>query len=271
MPPAFTMTRTRIGCAGILVLTFAAMPWSRAADTATSDGEQGRILFQNMCVTCHGFAGAGGDAPAVNRPRLIRAPDDDALRAIIAEGLPDRGMPRVRRFTENELRGLVSYVRSLGRVASAPPSGNAQNGEKIYQRLGCAACHMISGQGGALGPELTAIGRMRGVEYIRQAVVNPAATLPRGTLAVPARGLSEYLPVVIVPREGPPVKGVRINEDSFTIQVRDTMNSFQSFRKSDLERIEKQTGKSLMPAVTAQLKPAELNDLIAYLFSLDSE
>jgi hypothetical protein len=74
--------------------------------------------------------------------------------------------------------------------------------------------------------------------------------------------------VVIVPREGPPVKGLRLNEDSFTIQVRNNMNSIQSFRKSDLERIEKQPGKSQMPVYTAQLKAAELNDLVAYLCSL---
>lgn len=268
MPPAPFLSRVLPRNTGFFLLATVVVLQLSAATPATSDLELGRQLFQNLCVTCHGFAGAGGDAPVLARAKLLRAPDDDALRALIAEGLPDRGMPRVRRLTENELRGLVTYVRSLGSVPPAPAPGNAPNGQQIYLRLGCAACHTINGQGGTIGPELTAIGRMRGAEYLRQSVVNPGAVLPRGTLPIPARGLSEYLPVVIVPREGPPVKGLRLNEDSFTIQVRNNMNSIQSFRKSDLERIEKQPGKSQMPVYTAQLKAAELNDLVAYLCSL---
>src|SRR5262245_51429413 len=97
-----------------------------AADS-TTDIEQGGKLFQGMCVTCHGFAGAGGDAPSLNRPKLDRAPDDVALRAILTDGIPERGMPRVRRFTDNEIRLLTAYVRSLGQVKSAPVKANAKN------------------------------------------------------------------------------------------------------------------------------------------------
>jgi cytochrome c oxidase cbb3-type subunit 3 len=239
-----------------------------AAAAASSDFEQGKRLFQGMCVTCHGFEGAGGDAPPLNRPKLERAPDDAALRAVIGEGIPERGMPRVRRMTDNELRQLVSYVRSLGQTNTFPISGSPQNGAEIYQRLGCATCHIVKGQGGSLGPDLTNIGRMRGVEYLRLAVVDPAATLPRGTLPVPARGYSEYLPVLAVTRDGKQVQGMRINEDVFTIQLRDMTNQIHSFRKADLTRLEKQRNTSLMPPLAAQLAPAELNDLVAYLSSL---
>jgi putative heme-binding domain-containing protein len=262
------MITTRWLCAGTLFLAVAVLPQPLSAAQAAADVEQGKKLFQGMCVTCHGFEGAGGDAPSLNRPQLDRAPDDAALRSVIADGLPDRGMPRVRRLTSNELRQLVSYVRSLGRTASLPLSANTQKGEAIYKGLGCASCHIVKGQGGSLGPELTSIGRLRGVEYLRQAIVDPGGALPRGTLPIPARGFSEFLPVILVTREGREVRGMRINEDNFTIQVRDASNKFSSFRKSELELIEKQPGKSLMPGVGDRLAGSDLNDLIAYLSSL---
>jgi hypothetical protein len=87
-------------------------------------------------------------------------------------------------------------------------------------------------------------------------------------LSIPARGFSEFLPVVVVTREGREIRGLRINEDSFTIQVRDTANQLYSFRKADLSRIEKQSGKSLMPSFSDRLSKPELDDLIAYLSSL---
>lgn len=262
------MITTQWLCAGTLLLAAAVMPQPTSAAQTPSDVELGKKLFQGMCVTCHGFEGAGGDAPSLNRPKLDRAPDDDALRSVIGDGLPDRGMPRVRRLTTNELRQLVSYVRSLGRTASLPSSANPQKGSEIYKGLGCASCHIINGQGGSLGPELTSIGRLRGVEYLRQGIVEPGAALPRGTLPIPARGFGEFLTVVVVTREGREVRGMRINEDTFTIQLRDAANKLHSFRKGELEHIEKQTGQSLMPGFGNRLTGSELDDLVAYLSSL---
>jgi hypothetical protein len=98
--------------------------------------------------------------------------------------------------------------------------------------------------------------------------MDPASTLPRGILPVPSRGFAEFLPVRVVTREGREVRGLRINEDSFTIQVRDASNQHHSFRKSDLRELEKETGKSLMPSFKDRLTASEADDLVAYLSSL---
>jgi hypothetical protein len=71
-----------------------------------------------------------------------------------------------------------------------------------------------------------------------------------------------------VTKEGGEVRGIRVNEDTFTIQVRDQAGKFYSLRKADLELLEKQIGKSLMPSFAARLTEPELNDLVAYLVSL---
>jgi putative heme-binding domain-containing protein len=150
--------------------------------------------------------------------------------------------------------------------------GDAQKGRALYEKFTCGTCHVVNGQGGTLGPVLTEIGLVRGATHLRQAIVEPGAALPIRPLPqsnIPMlKGFTEYLPVRIVTRDGREVRGVRMNEDAVTIQVRDTANRFHSFRKDDVKSIERETGKSLMPSYQGRISAAELDDLVAYLSSL---
>jgi len=252
----------------MLLQLFLAVVLGSPAGQNSRDVEQGKQLFNGMCARCHGIDGTGDEGPSLNRPTLSRAASDDALREVIRDGIPDRGMPRVRRLTDSEIDQLASYVRSLGRAAGPAAKGNVDKGRATYDTLGCASCHIVSGQGGSFGPDLTEIGMSRGASYLRQSFLGPAETLPRGSSLVPGRGFTEYLPVRVVTSDGREVRGVRINEDPFTIQVRDSANRFHSFRKSDTKEIEKEFGKSMMPSFRGRLTDAETDDLVAYLSSL---
>jgi cytochrome c oxidase cbb3-type subunit III len=64
--------------------------------------------------------------------------------------------------------------------------------------------------------------------------------------------------------------GVRVNEDSFSIQIRDLSNQFHSFWKSELAELVKEPSRSPMPSYSQMLTQDELNNLIAYLESLKS-
>ena len=57
-------------------------------------------------------------------------------------------------------------------------------------------------------------------------------------------------------------------EDSFTIELKDATGRFHSFRKLDLEKLEKLPGKSVMPSFKDTLSSTQLDDLVAYLASL---
>jgi cytochrome c oxidase cbb3-type subunit 3 len=234
--------------------------------TATADIEQGKAIFAGACVVCHGVAGGGAMAPPLDRPTLVSAPDDASLQRVIREGIPERGMPRVRRFTDNELGQLTAYIRSLTRT-TAPITGNAGAGAAVYDKMGCAACHIVRGQGGSFGPQLTNIGLARGPAYLRQAIVEPAAALPRSAV-MGLRGYDEYLPVQVVTPDGRKVRGVRVNEDAFTLQIREPSGALHSFRKADVRSISKEQGASLMPSYRARLSDTELDDLVAYLASI---
>ena len=259
----------RFAWAGALLFAVTVPPMRAAAQTP-ADIEGGKQLFNGMCVECHGAGGAGGDAPSLNRPRLIHAPTDAALIGILTNGIPNTAMPRIRRFTDNEMKQLVAYVRSLGKLAEEKVPGDGRKGADVYKSLGCAGCHIVNGTGGNLGPDLSDVGYMRAPRP-RQSILDPGAVLPKGVLQIPARGYAEYLPLRIVTKQGGEVRGIRVNEDAFTIQVRDQAGKFYSLRKADLELLEKQAGKSLMPSFASRIKADELTDLVAYLSSLRSE
>jgi len=62
-----------------------------------------------------------------------------------------------------------------------------------------------------------------------------------------------------------------VNEDTFTIQLRDVDGSLQSLRKADLASLEKPPGASVMPSYRDTLEPDEIDDLVAFLATLRGE
>jgi hypothetical protein len=64
------------------------------------------------------------------------------------------------------------------------------------------------------------------------------------------------------------VPGIRINEDSFTIQLLDTAGRYHSFRKSELKSLRRLEGETPMPSYEGQIAAADLDDLVSYLASL---
>jgi cytochrome c oxidase cbb3-type subunit 3 len=74
--------------------------------------------------------------------------------------------------------------------------------------------------------------------------------------------------VELVISSGETIRGIRLNEDTFSIQVKDSSNEFHSFRKVDLSELRKLRGKSPMPSYEHSLAPEELTDLVACLASL---
>jgi len=257
------MTRPKVRLA-VMVAAFSIVAGFAAAQTFNQPGS-GKQLFDALCEDCHGLNGIGDEAPALNHPL---AADDNAIKKIIRDGDAARGMPRVRRFTEPEVEVLASYVRTLGRGTPETVAGNPDRGRAVYAGLDCSTCHVVNGQGGVLGPELTKVGARRAPSFLRKTLTDPGSELPKGMTGVLLNGFSEYLPVSVVEKNGREVRGFRVNEDSFTIQVRDLDGKYYSFRKGDVQNVDKQIGRSLMPSYRDRLSGPQLDDLVAYLVSL---
>jgi putative heme-binding domain-containing protein len=228
-------------------------PFASAADL-----KNGQQLFMGQCARCHGSKGEGGRGAVLAEPRLRHAPDDESLFMVIRDGIKGTEMPAGYAVDTRETWELAAYVRSLGRMAPETVAGDANHGQELYRTKGhCAQCHINGGQGGSLGPELTEISARRSAEHLRAAVLDPASTLPE-----------DFLQVRAITQDGQTITGVRLNEDTFSIQVRDLSGGIHSFQKDALKELRRDTGKSPMPSFRGVLSASEVDDLVAYLVSL---
>jgi putative heme-binding domain-containing protein len=226
---------------------------------SAEDLARGKQLFVGHCALCHGIDGAGDRGPALNQPKLRRAAGDQALFLLIKNGIQGTEMPDAWQMTDREIWQVAGYVRALGRTAVTKLPGDPAKGKALYDSKGCAACHIVHGRGESLGPELTDIGARRSAAYLRLALTDPGASVPEG-----------FLVVNVITRDRQTVRGIRANEDSFTIQLRDASGVFHSYRKSDLAEFNKESGASLMPSYRA-LTASEIDDLVVYLAGLRGE
>ena len=237
-----------------------------------ADPERAERLYRAHCARCHGVQGLGGEGPELARLALPRVADRTQLERVIRFGIPGTGMPGASAtILDDEAVSLVaSYVLWIGAQTTADASGvtgDADRGHDLFWAEGdCATCHIVAGQGTAVGPELTIIGLRRGADYLREALSAPAARLPISRSGA-RNGFFEYLPVRIVTQDGDIYNGMRLNEDSFTIQLMTVSGTFVSVDKRKIAEMEKRVGHSLMP-VTQGLDEDDVEDLVAYLTTL---
>ena len=258
-------------CASLLLGSWLLLP--RPKTPAVAAQPQPAQLYQTHCAACHGPQGEGGVGPTLVVPKLTRATTDEALFKVIKEGVAGTEMPGSR-LENDQLRQLVQWVRKLGQTPLEQVSGNVARGEKLYFAKGdCAACHAIKGRGSAFGPDLSEIGLRRGATHLRTSLLAPEADVPKSFLVYrPGTSILEnFLQVRVVTNEGQRLTAVRVNEDTFTIQLRDVSGRVYSFFKSDLKELHKDWGKSPMPSYRGLFTKDELDDVVAFLVSLRGE
>lgn len=239
-------------------------------DITSDELARGKRLFQNYCGRCHGMRGAGGLGPSLARVSLRHAPDQAGLMSVISNGIPGTEMPGTWAFSSADTKAVAAYVRSLGQVVQTPTMGDRFRGEAICNgKRACATCHIIRGIGGTRGPDLTDVGRRRGSDHLRRALVDPgAAHREESSEELSVWGYVRFLSVRAATLDGRGIEGVRVNEDAFTIQIRDAENRLYSLRKAELKEVRKEFGKSIMPSYGSILSDGELEDLLAYLAGL---
>lgn len=152
---------------------------------------QGRFVFEQNCMLCHGRRGNGrGEFAATTLPRprdftrgLFKyrstpsgfLPTDEDLRRTIRSGLAGTAMPAFTLLPEGDLRAVIAFVKSLSpRWADArhrsPPldlpakpawlgdreggASHAARGREVFGKA-CAACHGAGAAGD--GPSAAAL------------------------------------------------------------------------------------------------------------------
>ena len=150
------------------------------------------------------------------------------------------------------LRASLALLLPLVTQAS-----NAAAGKVTFDgKGGCGACHSIGDRGASLGPDLGDIGIRRSAKSLRLSLTDPDAEI-----------YTEYYTVVVVTKRGETVRGLALNEDDLSIQIRDINGNPRSFLKDDLKTTWREQ-RSLMPSYVSRLSGMEIDDVVAYLRTL---
>ena len=223
--------------------------------TSPADVAAGGRIYRSHCVECHGRDGMGGRGPDLTRGDLRYGNSDTALADTISTGIPGTSMPLFF-FNGKQLWQIVAFVQSLRRDEPKPPGDSTAGAALFRGKGGCVTCHMVNGQGGRQGPDLTTVGAKRSLRHLRNAIVEPNQWVSPLDWKIQARTKS-----------GEVVKGVRLNEDTHSVQLLDSNDNLVSLIKKDLESYQI-IKMSAMPSYAERLSESELDDLIAYLYRL---
>jgi len=241
---------------GLVATTQSAIAQAQDHQYSTSEIQAGSRLYGAQCALCHGNNGDGIAGVNLARQQFRRASTDDDIKNTVTTGVAAAGMPPFR-LQPAELNGLVAYIRSGFDASGAPfKVGNVARGQAIYDKDACAACHRVRGAGARTAPDLTDIGAIRQPSAIQRSLLTPTAAM-----------LPINRPVRIVMRDGRTMRGRRLNEDTFTVQLIDENEKLVSLEKSDIREFEAGTA-SPMPSFAGKLTGEEIADLLAYLVSL---
>lgn len=124
-------------------------------------------------------------------------------------------------------------------------------GRTVYNRT-CASCHVLFGEGGKVGPELTGSQRTN-LDYVLENILDPSAVVPR-----------DYLVTLLTLKDGRVISGI-IKEEGDKVVTVQTPNELLRLPVGDIEE-RKQSNVSLMPeGQLASLSDDEVRALVAYL------
>jgi len=219
--------------------------------------EAGRRLYGQQCRACHGNTGDGVPAVDLKVGRFSSADNDEAIAKVITGGVPGKGMPGFT-FEPREVTSLVAFIRAgFDEASLSIKLGNPQRGRALFEGKGeCAGCHRVNGKGPRLAPDLSDIGAIRTASSLQRSLLQPTESL-----------LPINRPVRVVLKDGRTLKGRRLNEDTYTVQIIDAQERLLSLDKADIKQLLVETTAS-MPSYQGRLTPDELADLLGYLASL---
>lgn len=223
----------------------------------TEDIQAGSRLYAGQCALCHGANGDGINGVDLRRGVFRRSVSDDDLARVITTGIAAAGMPSFK-FQAPELTAVLAYIRAGFDPSGTPVKvGNPERGRTLFAAKGaCATCHRVNGVGPRSAPDLSDIGAVRTLGALQRSLLDPTSAM-----------LPINRPLRAVTKDGRTIRGRRLNEDTYTVQLIDDKEQLVSLTKSDLKEYE--LGKtSPMPEATTTLSADEIADVLAYLLTL---
>jgi putative heme-binding domain-containing protein len=132
-------------------------------------------------------------------------------------------------------------------------------GKAMYVATLCQSCHMMQGEGGAIGPDLSQLGTRFSSKDILNATINPSDEISE-----------QYEATILELKAGGSVVGRLTNEDDTNYYVSQNPFAPQVIRtvaKDEVKGTKVSEVSTMLPGMINRLNDEELKDLMAYLIS----
>jgi putative heme-binding domain-containing protein len=231
---------------------------SRLAATLLARATDDSVTAELFAAFLQRQSGAESLASALAWTAPSASAAEVGLRVMNASGRREENLARIlskpavmnSKMTAQELAMFTAEVKARG---------EAKRGAEVYQRptLGCVACHVVNGQGGSIGPNLSALGSAQPAEFIVGAILEPQKEIKEG-----------YTSIAVTTKSGDEFQGHQLRETKEELVLRDTLQN-QEVRVPRAMIQEKRVIGSIMPAGLADaLTREEFRDLVRFLSEL---
>jgi putative heme-binding domain-containing protein len=184
-----------------------------------------------------------GDLSAFTVGRLAQSADGQVLSRL------NEVWGTIRATPENRTAEIEKWRVALG--PDAMKAADVSRGRAVFATT-CGSCHLLHGEGGKIGPDLTGSNRAD-LDYLLANLLDPSAVVGR-----------DYQMTTVITQDGRSLAGIVVQETptSFVLQT-PTERITLSMADVDERHLAPQ---SLMPEnQLTQLTPEEARDLVAYL------
>lgn len=212
-------------------------------------------LYVSQCAQCHGANGDNVSGIDLRKGLFRRSSSDEDLARTITNGSP-AGMPPFK-LQPAELAGVIAFIRAGFDQTSSVTVGNAARGLALFDGKGeCRSCHRVQGRGPRAAPDLTGVGLARTPAALQRSLLDPSSAM-----------LPINRPVRIVMKDGQTIRGRRLNEDTYNVQIIDAQERLRSLPKADIRTLDIETA-SPMPSYASRLTADEIADVLGFLITL---
>jgi len=131
-------------------------------------------------------------------------------------------------------------------------------GRNFYHATACATCHVFSGEGGAIGPDLTSVANTYSVRDMLHKLIDPNV------------GVSDqYAGSIVTKKDGSTVAGMVIETDPDKLIIYGPNPNVEAIEvpRDEVESVRPSPTSPMPPGLINPLNEDELADLIAYLLS----
>jgi putative heme-binding domain-containing protein len=251
--------------------------WFSENGQAKEQTDSGKTLVMNKksCLGCHQLNDEGGKiGPSLNRSSSNYKPE--WLYAWISNPQnfrPGTRMPNLG-LEPKEVRAITSFLVSFQPEEEdekfATPEdwkqylstkGDPKRGENIFYDsegiANCSKCHLVKGQGGAVGPDLSYVGTSRTREFILESILNPSVVITHG-----------YQTVMILTTNRKFITGIKKNEDESGIDILNKEGKNLHIPRENIKKFKIQKISTMPGNFKDLLEIQDITDVLAYLGSL---